>query len=203
MNEDDIAQLIGRMSYDMPYIEYLVFFHADRDYFECHEIMEEHWKACPASPLRQAWLGLIQVAVAQYHERRNNLKGALIMLTSAIGHLQQIRVEEIGLDSAELMFRLEERKQQLEHRLAGTDEDGGAKRLSLEGVPFTDLNLPICDQRLEQACVELCQQRGRVWLKASDLSNEYLVHKHSLRDRSEVVSERRRRLREKQLKRQR
>lgn len=30
--------------YPAEYLEYLVYFHADRDYFECHEILEEYWK---------------------------------------------------------------------------------------------------------------------------------------------------------------
>ena len=30
--------------YSQAYIDYLVHFHGDRDYFECHELLEEHWK---------------------------------------------------------------------------------------------------------------------------------------------------------------
>ncbi|PAD68333.1 hypothetical protein CHH83_14265, partial [Bacillus sp. 7586-K] len=33
--------------YDQEYIDFLVHFHCDRDYFECHEILEEHWKKDP------------------------------------------------------------------------------------------------------------------------------------------------------------
>lgn len=30
--------------YPTAYIKYLFHFHTDRDYFECHELLEEHWK---------------------------------------------------------------------------------------------------------------------------------------------------------------
>lgn len=30
--------------YPEAYIEYLAEFHGSRDYFECHELLEEHWK---------------------------------------------------------------------------------------------------------------------------------------------------------------
>jgi len=35
--------------YPEPYLEYLIQFHAERDYFECHEILEEYWKSAPAN----------------------------------------------------------------------------------------------------------------------------------------------------------
>lgn len=52
--------------YPKAYIEYLVHFHSDRDYFECHEILEEHWKQ---DGRNKGWLVLIQTAVAFYHYR--------------------------------------------------------------------------------------------------------------------------------------
>lgn len=187
--------------YDEAYIQFLVHFHADRDYFECHEIMEEHWKANPDSKYRAVWLGLIQVAVSQYHERRQNIKGAAKMMASAISHLQAAPVEELGLDEEMLINRLTERLGELKRPLANSQNrqdslpDGG----SLERRSFADLNLPLRDERLKQACIEACHERGMVWLKASDLSAAELIHKHTARDRSEVVRERARRLKEKRL----
>ena len=31
------------MSYEPLYVAYLVYFNRDRDYFECHEVLEELW----------------------------------------------------------------------------------------------------------------------------------------------------------------
>ncbi|KPC99353.1 hypothetical protein LR69_02339 [Geobacillus sp. BCO2] len=66
--------------YPNAYIEYLVHFHSDRDYFECHEILEEHWKQ---DGRNKGWLVLIQMAVAFYHYRRGNTSGALRLIRRA------------------------------------------------------------------------------------------------------------------------
>ncbi|WP_218197281.1 DUF309 domain-containing protein, partial [Pseudomonas sp. 2995-1] len=61
------------MNYPDAYIEYLIEFHGTRDYFECHEIMEEYWK----KNKEKHWHTLIQLAVAIYHERQHNYDGSL------------------------------------------------------------------------------------------------------------------------------
>lgn len=62
--------------YPKPYIDYLVYFHTNRDYFECHEVLEEHWKVADPRHRNVLWVGLIQVAVSLYHHRRSNYVGA-------------------------------------------------------------------------------------------------------------------------------
>lgn len=56
--------MINIVNYPQAYIEYLEYYHGARDYFECHEVLEEYWKENPSSPLSAAWVGLIQLAVA-------------------------------------------------------------------------------------------------------------------------------------------
>ena len=75
------------MGYPKAYILYLVHFHGDRDYFECHEILEEHWKEMDPKDRMSHWVGLIQIAVAVYHERRENRQGAIRTLTKATNNL--------------------------------------------------------------------------------------------------------------------
>ncbi|WP_260405419.1 DUF309 domain-containing protein, partial [Paenibacillus sp. 598K] len=63
--------------YPDDYIQYLIEFHVTRDYFECHELLEEYWKEQPGDdPFYDTWVGLIQIAVSQYHHRRSNHRGA-------------------------------------------------------------------------------------------------------------------------------
>ncbi|MCD2486520.1 DUF309 domain-containing protein, partial [Staphylococcus aureus] len=50
--------------YPKAYIDYLVEFHATRDYFECHEILEEYWKEDPPKKRKRYWVGFIELAVA-------------------------------------------------------------------------------------------------------------------------------------------
>ncbi|HZG60359.1 MAG TPA: DUF309 domain-containing protein [Anoxybacillus sp.] len=170
--------------YPKAYIDFLLHFHTDRDYFECHEILEEHWKKETSENRQQVWVALIQIAVALYHHRRQNWKGAERMMQKALllTHQEQEAVEKLGLDFPKLMQQLKKRLRDIEHRL-----------------PYESMNLPIKDATLFEMCQNLCKQLQLQWGKESDLSNEYLLHKHKLRDRTDVIEERERqkKLREK------
>ncbi|GJM74097.1 hypothetical protein HMSSN036_63130 [Paenibacillus macerans] len=60
------------MSYEPLYVAYLVYFNRDRDYFECHEVLEELWLERDHDPL---YKGLLQVAVGLFHARSGNVSG--------------------------------------------------------------------------------------------------------------------------------
>jgi predicted metal-dependent hydrolase len=162
------------MDYSEAYKAYLIYFQAERDYFECHEVMEAYWKEHPDDERRLAYLGLIQLAVGLYHQRRNNQAGAVKMLQNAWKHLTLEHVESLGIDGAALRTAILERIEELR-----------------EGTPiYEDFNLPIYDPLLLEECMQECKRRGLVWNGPSDISNEQLIHKHRLRDRSEVIGER-------------
>lgn len=101
-------------NYPSAYIDYLVYFHGDRDYFECHEVLEEYWKEHPGDPLSGIYVGLIQVAVALYHQRRGNRNGAVKMLKQAIRGLHNPLVEQLGINGEQLQARLKQRLEELE-----------------------------------------------------------------------------------------
>lgn len=161
--------------YPQAYIDYLVYFNGVRDFFECHEVLEEYWKAHPNSPLSDTWVGLIQIAVGLYHQRRNNMNGALKMLRSARTKLTAERLAELGIDAHRLLDELHDRCEQL---------------TSLELVKFADLDIPLRDERLLEQCMEQCRQMHVNWGQGSDMDDEALIHKHKLRDRSDVIAER-------------
>lgn len=163
--------------YPKAYVEYLVHFHADRDWFECHEILEEYWKEHPQDPKSKTWVGLIQVAVAMYHHRRGNRRGAVKMLSASLLNVDDGHLQTLGIDASS--FRCEA-GQRLE--LLSSDEP----------IPFADMDLPLADGGLLELCSVACAERGLVWGLPSDLSNRYLIHKHTLRDRSDVIEARRR-----------
>jgi predicted metal-dependent hydrolase len=161
--------------YPKEYLAYLAHFHGDRDYFECHELLEAYWKSLP-QPMRSAvWVGLIQIAVSLYHQRRGNFSGAAKMMRSAVEILAQTakEVERLGLDSKELHTRLSARLSEIE-----------------QGKPYTSFNLPIADPALKSECEQLCRQCGFRFGQASDLTDDYLLNKHTRRDRSDVIAER-------------
>jgi len=165
--------------YPDEYVRYLIYFHAERDYFECHEVLEEYWKEHPEDPRGDAYVVLIQIAVASYHERRGRRSGAAKMLNGAVERMTRTSLAPLGLDHDQTRSRLEERLRALE---AGD-------------APFEDLNLPIADPALLAACRERC--RGTAdWEQPSPMEDMFLLNKHTLRDRSGVIAER---LRQKEL----
>ncbi|USG67642.1 DUF309 domain-containing protein [Brevibacillus ruminantium] len=165
--------------YPKPYLEYLILFHAERDYFECHEILEEYWKESPPKQRQAVWVALIQIAVSLYHQRRGNFAGAGKMMRSAIDGVtrEKQQIERLGLDHAAMLDTLIQiQAEQEAHK------------------PYHSIRLPIADPELLAACRQLSLARGLSFDRESDLENDYLLHKHTLRDRSEVVAERLRRL---------
>lgn len=160
--------------YPEAYIEYLCYFHGERDYFECHEVMEEFWKEHPEDPRNRTYVGLIQIAVGLYHSRRENLAGAVKMLRSAMRNLQPEDVRSLGLDDAQLRSRIAQVLEAIES----------------ENYQFADLNLPIVDPALLEACLAICEQKGLIWEAPSQMSDLSLIEKHTRRDRSEVIEER-------------
>ncbi len=154
-------------------INYLVQFHAVRDYFECHEILEEYWKEHPDDPHSYIYVGLIQVAVAQYHERRGNTSGAEKMYHSAVKRLKHAPLEQLGINSEDLLEQLEERLQAITF-----------------GLGFEDIDMWIVNQELSDICMKHAQSIGCQWGDPSSLQNRALVHRHMLRDRSDVIAAR-------------
>lgn len=160
--------------YPKSYLDYLIHFHVQRDYFECHEVLEAYWKEEKNPDLRLVWQGLIQLAVSLYHQRRGNFSGAEKLMKRSLSLLQQERetLEQLGLFSHQLLQLINKRLNEIR------------KKKTYESV-----NLPL-KKELLQICQAICQEKEWEWGKPCDVTNRELVHKHILRDRSEVLSER-------------
>ncbi len=75
-------------------------------FFECHEVLEEAW--LQASGEQRTFLqGLIQVAVAFYHLRRENIIGAGRLLTAGVEKLSAFTPERDAVNVAALLTALE------------------------------------------------------------------------------------------------
>ncbi|MDB5054963.1 MAG: hypothetical protein JWM44_3013 [Bacilli bacterium] len=165
--------------YPEAYIEYLVYFHTVRDFFECHEVLEAYWKSIPESSLRQAWHGLIQTAVALYHQRRGNIAGARKMMESAVRLLTDDHLDELGIDALRFKAQLKNRLKQLQ---------------DTPNIRYEDLNIPLVDLELLQLCKDHPLAVHAEWYAISNMNNPQIIHKHTQRDRSEVVAERQKQL---------
>ncbi|WP_261301018.1 DUF309 domain-containing protein [Paenibacillus andongensis] len=160
--------------YPEAYIDYLLYFHAQRDYFECHEVMEEFWKEHPGDARSRTYVALIQIAVGMYHIRRGNRSGAVKMLQSAGRNAEAPHVLSLGLNPDKLQELLNQVWSSIER-----DE-----------FLYTDINLPITDPELIDFCLKECERRGLRWQAPSQMEDELLIQKHTRRDRSEVINER-------------
>jgi hypothetical protein len=168
---------IKAMRYPEHYVDFLVEFHASRDYFECHEILEELWKSDPASPYAPCWLALLRIAVALYHARRGNGAGAVKLMRKVVPAIEPERMDELGLDGTELV------------RQAG---EWLAERVQGGGADYRDLDLPIADAELLEECLRRSRARGLEWGSDGRDAGEAVIHRHLLRDRTAVCEARRR-----------
>jgi predicted metal-dependent hydrolase len=163
--------------YPTAYLDYIIYFHVERDYFECHEVLEEHWKEEPPSQRQPHWVGLIQIAVGLYHHRRKNVNGALRMYNKALQAVNDhaIPITKLGIDVDKVKEILKKQIQSL----------------SEVEQSFSDVTLPITDPQLIEDCKKRCEQLGLKWfIQDSTLIQERIIHKHKERDRQDVVDER-------------
>ncbi|TDF95878.1 DUF309 domain-containing protein [Paenibacillus piri] len=126
--------MTGEHRYDRLYVEFVYYFNVERDYFECHEVMEELWLEEGRAPLLQ---GLLQVAVGLYHHRNGNVSGAIKLFTAALDKLQHAGKQELGIDLGLLVEDSRTYLQRLE-------------RLEREPFDFYDLNIRILDPALTE-----------------------------------------------------
>ena len=150
------------------YIEYCTYFNGNQDYFECHEVLEEYWKEAAPRDKGHALVGLVQLATGLYHWRRGNLNGSARILTKSLHNLQQNRRSPFlqPLDDKLLEKQIAESIDAIDQR-----------------KPFQPFKLVILDEELQQAVASKIEA-----LPLQD--EEFLLHKHMLRDRSEVLEAR-------------
>lgn len=129
------------MAYEPLYLAYLIYFNRDRDYFECHEVLEELWLEKQRDPLYKA---LLQVAVGLYHFRNTNVRGGLIMLRQSHEVLSGYPAVSLGIDLAKLVQDVGEYATRLE-------------AYSEQPFSYYDLTIRIVDPALEEAAAAAAQ----------------------------------------------
>jgi predicted metal-dependent hydrolase len=82
----------------------------EREYFECHEVIEALWLETPEEDrYRDLYKGVIQAAAAIYQLERGILSGALGLYRTSTGYLQSYRPAALGLDIEKILLRLKEK----------------------------------------------------------------------------------------------
>ncbi len=122
-------------SYDPLYIAFLHYFNVKRDYFECHEVMEQLWLEEGRDPFFQ---GLLQVAVGLYHHRNGNIDGGVKLLKAAVEKLEGNPQIMLGIDLGLLLIH-------------ANDHLAKLIRHHKEPFLFRDLDIEIVDPALAAA----------------------------------------------------
>jgi uncharacterized protein len=120
--------------YDPLYVAFLHYFNKERDYFECHEVMEELWLEEGRDYLYQ---GLLQVAVGLHHHRGGNIDGGIKLLRAAIAKLENRERIVLGIDLDRLVA-------DSRVHLAGLMANGETP------FPFRDIDITIADPQLAE-----------------------------------------------------
>lgn len=129
--------------YDRLYVAFLYYFNVERDYFECHEVLEELWLEEGRYPLYQ---GLLQVAVGLYHHGNGNVGGAIKLFSQAVDKLRLYPADSLGIDLG---------------RVLADSEAYLAKLRRIEAEPFApyDLDIAVLDPELSEAVAAFAHSR--------------------------------------------
>jgi predicted metal-dependent hydrolase len=175
------------MIFPQEYIDYLVHFHGNRDYFECHEILEDYWKKVDNRNKESIWVGFIQLAVANYHHRRSNFNGAsrTIQKSLQIFSINKEELSRLGIEFTLLVKQMNEQLIRIEN-----NQD------------YQSIILPIYSESLVEQCQSRSRELNMKWCSESDTKDFQIVHRHVNRDRTGVIDERKKALERKTNRRQ-
>lgn len=127
--------------YPSLYVDFLYYFNVVRDFYECHEVLEELWLEEGRDRFYQ---GLLQVAVGWYHAQNKNRGGASKMWQAALEKLEQVSEDRwMGIDLKQVI----DQTSNVLLRLQDTKED-------LKTDQWKPFKIPIVDPTLTQLVKE-------------------------------------------------
>ncbi len=101
------------------------------DWYACHDGFEELWHETQG-PCRKALQGVLQIAVAQLHLERGNVRGATVLLGEGIGRLRPYGGSVLGWSLDPLLDAAERRLRRLQQGLDPAGEPLPKLRASTE-----------------------------------------------------------------------
>ena len=148
------------------FLQYIIYFNTKKDYFECHEVGEEYWKAVAPKNKTHPLTGWIQLAVGMYHWRRSNYPGALRSFIRAKVKLANAGIWVEGFDHEKLLQILSE-----------------AIEAVTERRPFVPYEIPLASPQLQQMT-----EHYKAEHPTAEHDPHFLMHKHRLRDRTSIIN---------------
>ena len=155
------------------FVDYCAYFNGNQDYFECHEVLEEYWKEVAPGDKLHPLVGFVQLATGLYHWRRENFSGAFRILKKSLLNFKQNQ-GSIYFDYIDFETLLNE----IDSKLTFIE-----KKESFQAFP-----LPINNTTLLQLTNEKI-------VTLPPFQQHFIINKHMLRDRSEIIEARERKKR--------
>ncbi|MEG0235033.1 MAG: DUF309 domain-containing protein [Cetobacterium sp.] len=91
------------------YREFMDTFQIQRDFFKCHEILEEIWiEETKCETRKHVSINLLLIAVGLYHWRNKNYKGAIQVLENSLNNYDEVSkdIEILNIDSKYLKQKI-------------------------------------------------------------------------------------------------
>ena len=154
------------------FCKFIVYFNENQDYFECHEVLEDYWKSIPGYTKEHPLTAFILLATGMYHWRRDNHNGAYrTMLKAERRMLDFTSHSELYIE--EINFKL--LLQDLQHALENVKS----------GLRFVPFKIDISSHTLKRLV-----ENSPVQLELLPADSDAVIHKHMLRDRTDILAER-------------
>ncbi|MDS9470784.1 DUF309 domain-containing protein [Sporosarcina pasteurii] len=151
------------------FVKFIVYFNKNQDFFECHEVLEEYWNTFPGRTKEHPLTGYILLSTGLYHWRRGNRIGALRTLKKAKDKFNIISERYIdyteGIDFPSLYSHVKKSIDEIERE-----------------QPFASFSISVTSPKLH-ALVEAEEPL----MKLLPLESDAIIHKHILRDRTEII----------------
>lgn len=154
------------------FCKFIVYFNCNQDYFECHEVLEEYWKSITPCTKEHPLTGFIQLSTSLYHWRRANFSGAYRTMVKAEQKLSRLSqydnryTEEIDVNHL------------LDHIHSSLKKIENAGTFSPFVIKVTSSNLSTLLQTTADG------------MQLLPMNSDAVIHKHMLRDRSDILAER-------------
>ena len=146
------------------FTQFITYFNVHEDYFECHEVLEEYWKEIAPKDKTHPLTAWILISTGLYHWRRGNFNGALRSLEKSLERIQ-LHVDSVFHEGIQLQLVIEFLIQSID--------------LVRDKKSFQAFTIPISSPEL----ITIINKQP----KLIPLTGEHLIHKHMLRDRSEIL----------------
>lgn len=149
------------------FVQFIIYFNDHQDYFECHEVLEEYWKEIAPKDKTHPLTASILLSTGMYHWRRGNSSGARRSMTKAyeryLANNKSVFIE--GINFSELLQNIK------------TSIDSIDKKQSFQSFKI-QIDSPDLLRAIEQHPT------------VTALTGDQLIHKHMLRDRTEILNAR-------------